>query len=164
MILRRTLQTRPKNAPRSTQSNRLDTSNLLAYPTSSQCTDQSPQIIHRNNPPLQQTIRYDRSVGRAIDSLNMTESHELDVVFGVIDTAHHALIIAEEEDGETGYAIDCNEKLAFLQRVRDVPFLDLVAHLDGCGFDTLGNAESTDDKGIEVQRTRGKSNTGAKQT
>src|SRR6266542_238047 len=43
----------------------------------------------------------------------MTESHEFDVVFGVVHATHHTLIISEEEDGQTSHAVNGNKKLPF---------------------------------------------------
>ena len=51
----------------------------------------------------------------------MTEFHGIVVVVdGVVDTAHHTLIITEEEDGQRRNAIDCNQKATLLQLVGDI--------------------------------------------
>ncbi len=42
------------------------------------------------------------------------------VVLGIIDPAHHSLVIAEEEYGQTGDAIDSDEESALLQVVYDI--------------------------------------------
>lgn len=62
------------------------------------------------------------------NGLGMTKAHKINVVFGVVHTAHHALVISEEEDGKTSQAVDGDEKLPFLKLVGDVPLSDLVAH------------------------------------
>ena len=43
------------------------------------------------------------------------------VVDCIIDTAHHTLIVTEEEDGQAGNAVDSNEKLPLLQLVHHIP-------------------------------------------
>lgn len=51
----------------------------------------------------------------------MAEFHRVVVIIiGIVDTAHHTLIITEEEDGETGDTIDGNEKTSLLQLVDDI--------------------------------------------
>ena len=44
------------------------------------------------------------------------------VILGVVDTAHHTLIVTEKEDGQARHTIDGNEKLAFLILVYDIAF------------------------------------------
>ena len=51
----------------------------------------------------------------------MTEFHGIVVIVdGVVDTAHHTLIITEEEDGQGRNAIDGNQKATLLQLVGDI--------------------------------------------
>lgn len=51
----------------------------------------------------------------------MTEVHRLLIVIsGVVDTAHHTLIITEEEDGETTDAVDGYEKATLLKLVHHI--------------------------------------------
>jgi len=51
-----------------------------------------------------------------------TELHGiLVVVDGVVDTAHHTLIITEEENGQASDAVDGDEELPLLQFVHHVP-------------------------------------------
>ena len=48
----------------------------------------------------------------------MAELHRrVVIVHGVVDTAHHALIVTKEKDGETGDAVDGNEKASLLEPV-----------------------------------------------
>jgi len=42
------------------------------------------------------------------------------VVLGIVDAAHHTLVIAEEEYGETSDAIDGDKESALLQVVYDI--------------------------------------------
>lgn len=52
----------------------------------------------------------------------MTKLHRVMVVAdGVVDTAHHTLIITEKEDGQRSDTIDCNQKTTLLQLVGDIP-------------------------------------------
>lgn len=132
MILSRALQARPQNTPRSTERNSLNPPNLFSKPAAEQRTYQRPQIVHRHDSALQQAVGDHRRVERAVDSCSVSESHDVDVVLGIVDAAHHALVVAEEEDRETSDAIDGDEKLALLERVGDVPCLDLVAHCGVC--------------------------------
>ncbi len=51
----------------------------------------------------------------------MTEFHGFFVVVWCgVDTAHHTLIITEEEDGQASNTIDGNEKATLLQLVDDI--------------------------------------------
>ena len=57
----------------------------------------------------------------------MTEFHRsLVVVDSSVDTTHHTLIITEEENGETGNAIDGNEKSTLLEPMADVVARDSI--------------------------------------
>ena len=51
------------------------------------------------------------------------------VVLGIVDTAHHTLVIPKEEDCKTSNAINGDEELAFLQAVDDIPPVDVVHFL-----------------------------------
>ena len=58
--------------------------------------------------------------GRAI-CVRMTEFHGMVVIVdGVVDTAHHTLIITKEEDRQRRNAIDCNQQATLLQLVGDI--------------------------------------------
>ncbi len=51
----------------------------------------------------------------------MTEFHGIFVVVrSSIDSSHHTLIITEEENGQSGNAIDRNQEAPFLQPVDDI--------------------------------------------
>lgn len=51
----------------------------------------------------------------------MTKFHGiLIVIFGVVNTTHHTLVITKEENGQGSHAIDSNEKAALLELVNDV--------------------------------------------
>lgn len=132
MILRRALQTRTQNRPKSTSRNRLDSPHPITEPPTKQTTAQRAQVINRDNPALQQRIGDDRC-GLSTLHLGVPELHQLDVVLGVVHAGHHALVIAEEEDGQRGDAVDCNEELALLELVDDIPRGDSVAHFDAEG-------------------------------
>lgn len=57
----------------------------------------------------------------------MTEFHRIMIVAdGVVDTAHHTLVITEEEDGQRGDTIDRNQKTTLLQLVNDIVFRDAI--------------------------------------
>lgn len=121
MTLRRALQPRPQNPPGRTQRNRLDPAHPLPYPSPGQGAHQRPQVIHAHDAALQQTIRDDGRVGRSVNRLDVSDAHQFDVIFRIVDAAHHALVVAEEEDGEPGYKVDGDEEGALLQGVRYVP-------------------------------------------
>lgn len=64
----------------------------------------------------------------------MTEFHRIMIVVdGVVDTAHHTLIITEEEDGQRSDTIDRNQKSALLQLVNHIVFRDAI-HGDDCAM------------------------------
>lgn len=51
----------------------------------------------------------------------VTKFHDVDgVVYGNIDTPHHALVIAEEEDGQAANAIYSDEERTLLIAMDDV--------------------------------------------
>ena len=45
------------------------------------------------------------------------KTHGLNVILGVVHSAHHTLIITEEEDGQGGEAVDGYEKLLLLEGI-----------------------------------------------
>ncbi len=64
----------------------------------------------------------------------MTEFHRIMVVAdGVVDTAHHTLIITEEEDGQRSDTVDRNQKTTLLQFVNDIVFRDAI-HGEDCAM------------------------------
>lgn len=63
---------------------------------------------------------------------HVSELHDVDdIVDGDIDTAHHTLIIAEEEDREAAHKIDGDEKSTLLVSMDDIEPRDLV---HACAF------------------------------
>lgn len=50
----------------------------------------------------------------------VTKAHELDVVSRGVDTTHQTLVIAEEEDGDSGDEADHVEEATLLQLVGDI--------------------------------------------
>ena len=63
----------------------------------------------------------------------MTKLHcSLVVVYSRIDTTHHSLVVTEEEDGEPGNAIDCNQKTTLLQLMNHIIARDSIH--DGVQF------------------------------
>ena len=60
------------------------------------------------------------------------------VVLGIVDAAHHALVIAEEEYGETSDAIDSDKESVLLQVMYDIVSRDAkCARPNGFGLDLL---------------------------
>jgi hypothetical protein len=79
---------------------------------------------------LEKRVINDRRAVKA----GMTELHRIMVVAdGVIDTAHHTLVITEEEDGQRSDTIDRNEKTTLLQLVDDIPSRDAI-HGEDCAM------------------------------
>ena len=71
--------------------------------------------------------------GSASNRIGVTKFHGCVVVVGgVVDTSHHSLIITEEEDTETGHAIDGDQQTSLLEPVDDIGFWNDV-HSDGGG-------------------------------
>lgn len=131
VVLGRALQGGAKNCPGSTKSNCLDSANLVSGPATHEGADQRAEIVDGDDAALEQAVCDDGGV-LSIDDFGIPEAHGVDVVLGVVHSAHHSLIITKEEDGEGGETVDGDEELALLERMGNVPFLNLVAH--GCGL------------------------------
>lgn len=51
----------------------------------------------------------------------MTEMHDvLIVIFGIVDTTHHTLVITKKEDGQGSHAVDSYEKATLLKLVDNI--------------------------------------------
>lgn len=131
MVLGRALQGGAENCPGSSKSNGLDSANLVTGPAAHEGADQRAEVVDGDDAALEQAVGDDGGV-LSIDDFGIAETHGVDVVLGVVHSAHHSLVITEEEDGEGGETVDGDEKLALLEGMGDIPFLNLVAH--GCGL------------------------------
>lgn len=130
MVHSRALQRGPEDGPHSADGDSLDAAELVADPAAEQAAAQGAQVVDRNDAALQERVGDDGLVGHRVD---VAETHEVDVVLGVVDAAHHALVIAEEEDGQGGDAVDGDEQLPLLEEVGDIEAGETLHH-DGGGY------------------------------
>ena len=49
--------------------------------------------------------------------------------FGIVDTAHHTLVIPKEENRQPCYAVDRDKQTPLLELVGDIPVIDLMTAL-----------------------------------
>lgn len=96
------LQASANDGNQGTEKDALDATVPVTEGPADQAADEGSKIVDRNDAALEKRIGDD---GLAVGAL-MTEAHASVVVVGRVDTAHHALIITEEEDGETCHAIN----------------------------------------------------------
>lgn len=112
-----TLQTCSHNGPGSSHRNGLDPANLVADPAPKHAAEQGSEVIDGDDASLQETVCDNRLLG---DRVDVAKAHEVNVVFGVVHAAHHALVVAKEEYRECGNAVDGDEKLTLLKHVGNV--------------------------------------------
>ncbi len=58
--------------------------------------------------------------------IEIAKAHDMGIAPVAVDTTHDTLIVAEKEDGETGYEVDKDEEGPFLVPPRYVVALDVV--------------------------------------
>ena len=118
VVLSRALEGSTDNSPSSTKTNGLDTSISITERTANETAHESTKVVDRDDASLKKSVCDIWSSGLLVQS---TQPHGiLIVVDGVINTAHHALIITEEEDGETGDAVDGDEQASLFQLVDNI--------------------------------------------
>lgn len=96
MVHSRALQTRADDSPHRSERDGLDPADLVADPAAAEAAKQGAEVVHGDDAALQQAVGDDGLLG---DGVDVAEAHQVDVVLGVVDAAHHALVVAEEEDG-----------------------------------------------------------------
>lgn len=143
VVLGRTLQGGAKDGPGGSKCNSLDSANLVSGPASQEGADQRAKVVDRDDAALEQAVCDDGGV-LSVDDFSVAEAHGVDVVLGVVHSAHHTLVITKEEDGQGGKTVDGDQELALLEGMGNIPFLYLVAH--GCG---LWREEARGEKSIE---------------
>jgi hypothetical protein len=131
VVLGRALQGGAKDGPGGSKSNSLDSANLVTGPAAQEGAEQRTKIVDRDDAALEQAVCDDGGV-LSVDDFGVAEAHGFDIVLGVVHSAHHALIITKEEDGQGGETVDGDQELALLEGMGNIPFLYLVAH--GCGL------------------------------
>ena len=111
------LEAGTNDTPDRTEGDGSNTSKLVAEPATNQAADEGTDIIDRDNTTLKKFVVDDRATVFA----PVSKLHGLVIVIrGGVYTSHHTLIITEEEDGQSGDAIDSGEKAALLQLVDDI--------------------------------------------
>lgn len=126
VILSRGLKGRTEDGPRSTKCNCLNTAKSISERTSDETSNQSAEIVNRDlqrsdTPEQKQTKTHDSSLQkRIVDDRPIwalvAEFHNVVVViFGIVDPAHHSLVITKKEDGQASNAIDSNQQATLLQ-------------------------------------------------
>ena len=124
MILSRSLESGSDDSPTSSKTDCLDTAITVTKPTTNETADESTEIINGDNAALEESIVDNRGARYRVW---VTELHSfLIVIHRTVDTTHHTLVITEEENGETGNAIDSNKKTTLLQFVDHIgPWNDI---------------------------------------
>ncbi len=118
MVLSGSLKSSADNSPSSSKRNCLDTPITITEGTTNQAANQSTEIVDRDNTALEKRVINDRS---ACCGVLVTKLHRsLVVVLSCVDTAHHTLVITEEENGEPSNAVDRNQKTTLLQLMDNI--------------------------------------------
>ena len=118
MVLSRSLKSGTDDSPSSSETDCLDTAIFVTKPTADETAHESTEIVDGDNATLEKSI-VDNWGARF--RVRMTELHGfLVVIQSTVDTTHHTLVVTEEEDGETGNAIDGNEKATLLEFVNHI--------------------------------------------
>ena len=131
VVLGRALKAGTENGPASTESDCLDTPIAVTERAPDETTHEGTEIVDGNllqvsknvcglcpsdemthDASLEESVGDDRC---ASDRIRVAKFHGFVVVIrGVVDTSHHTLIITEEEDTETGHAIDGDQQASLL--------------------------------------------------
>lgn len=115
VVLSRSLESRSEDSPTSSKSNCLDTAIAVTEPTANETAHEGTEIVDGHNATLEKGVVNDWG---ACFGIRVTEFHGgVVVVKCTVDTTHHALIISEEEDGETSNTIDSDEEFTLLKFV-----------------------------------------------
>lgn len=103
------------DSPTSSETDRLDAAITITKPTTNETADESTKIVDGDDTTLEKSVVDDWGARYRV---RMTELHSLLVVIQrTVDATHHTLVIPEEEDGETGNAVDSDEKATLLEFV-----------------------------------------------
>jgi len=138
VILSAALEARSDDTPSRTQGDRPDPPDPLTDPSADESADQGTEIVDADNTALTEGIG---DLGVTVGCINVPKLHGVDVVLGIVDTAHHtpaslqpmvhrsvwrgsgkghSLVIAEEEDTETGDTVDSDEQASLRQSMSDI--------------------------------------------
>ena len=102
LVLGRSLQASTNDSNAGAHTNSLDTSEAITNGATNQTADESTKVVDRDDPALKDGVRDNHAPVWS----SMAESHERVVVVCGVNTAHHTLIITEEQDTETCDAVD----------------------------------------------------------
>ena len=115
VVLSRGLKSCTDDCPSSANPDCLDTAITVTKGTTNKTSHEGTKIVNGNDASLKKGVINN---GGACDGICVTEFHDVVVVVWCgIDTAHHTLIITEEENRQGGDTIDGNEKLSLLEFV-----------------------------------------------
>ena len=92
---------RAHDADGRTDEHRADAADAVADEAACESSDEGPEVVYGDDAALQDVVVDDDAAVGAL----VAESHARVVVVGGVDAAHHALVVAEEEDGEAGDAV-----------------------------------------------------------
>ena len=113
VILSRSLESSSNDGPTGSETDGLDPAITVTEPTTDETAHESTEVVDGDDAALEEGVIDDRGTSHGIW---MTKFHgSVIIVEGTIDTTHHALIVTEEEDGETSNTIDGYEKAALLK-------------------------------------------------
>lgn len=113
VVLSRSLESSSDDGPTSSETNSLDTAIAVTEPATDETAHKSTEIVDGDDATLEKGVVDHWS---ACFGIWVTEFHSLLIVVQrAIDTTHHALIISEEEDGETSDTIDGSQKATLLK-------------------------------------------------
>ena len=118
MVLSRSLKSSTDNSPSGSKRDCLDTTITIPEGTTNQAANKSTEIVDRDNTALEKRVINNRS---ACCGILVTKLHRsLVVVHSRVDTTHHSLVVTKEENGESGNAVDCNQKTTLLQLMDNI--------------------------------------------
>lgn len=116
VVLRGALQTGAHDGPHGAQRDGPRPADLVADPPAEQAPEQRAEVVDGHDAALEQRVRR-HDLARVVD---VAEAHERHVVVRRVHAAHHALVVAEEEDAQRGDAVDGDEQAALLEVVGHV--------------------------------------------
>lgn len=138
VILCRALKDGTENSPAGAESDRLDTAIAVTERATNETTHEGTEIVDRNlyesvtvftsfsfagithDSSLEESVSDDRCTSNGV---RVPKFHGFIVVVGsVVDTSHHTLIVTEEEDTETGHAVDGDQQTSLLELVHNIGF------------------------------------------
>ena len=104
VILSGGLEASTDDGPPCPKTDRLDAAITITERTADETSDKSTEVVYGDNATLEKSVIDHWSTG---DWICVAKFHGVVIIVGCcVDTAHHTLIISEEEDGQAGDAVD----------------------------------------------------------